>query len=58
MDFKDYKGMNEVYNQYFDAYTGPTRTTIAVKRLPHPNLLIEIQSIGVKPEKAKGKGKE
>lgn len=49
VDFKDYKGMNQVYNQYFDGQTGPTRTTVAVARLPHPNLLIEIQTVAVMP---------
>jgi 2-aminomuconate deaminase len=45
VDFKDFPGYNEVYNWYFDAETGPARTTIAVKRLPHPNLLLEIQGV-------------
>jgi len=49
VDFKDYAGMNEVYNEYFDGETGPTRTTVAVARLPHPNLLIEIQCTAAKP---------
>lgn len=42
-----YAGMNQVYNQYFQAETGPTRTTVAVHQLPHPNLLIEIKGIAV-----------
>ena len=41
----DFKGYNEVYNEFFDAHTGPTRTTVAVSELPHPNLLIEIKAI-------------
>lgn len=45
VDMKDYGGMNEVYNEYFDAATGPSRTTCAVHQLPHPNLLIEIKAI-------------
>lgn len=49
VDFKDYQGMNEIYNEYFDGDTGPTRTTVAVARLPHPNLLIEIQATAAKP---------
>ena len=49
VDFKDYQGMNEIYNQYFDGDTGPTRTTVAVARLPHPNLLIEIPFTAAKP---------
>merc|ERR1719295_325700 len=50
VDFKDYQGMNEVYNEYFDGDSGPTRTTVAVARLPHPNLLIEIQCTAAKPK--------
>jgi len=45
VDMRDYTGMNEVYNEYFDASTGPTRTTCAVHQLPHPNLLIEMKAV-------------
>lgn len=45
VDMKDYAGMNEVYNEYFDAHTGPVRTTCAVHQLPHPNLLIEMKVV-------------
>ncbi len=45
VDMKDYAGMNDVYNEYFDARTGPARTTVAVHQLPHPNLLIEIKAV-------------
>ncbi len=44
----DFKGYNEVYGQFFD-HTGPTRTTVAVHQLPHPNLLIEIKAVAYKP---------
>lgn len=47
VDMADYPGMNAVYNEYFNAQTGPTRTTVAVKQLPHPNLLIEIKAVAV-----------
>ncbi|MGE3799598.1 MAG: RidA family protein [Candidatus Kapaibacterium sp.] len=47
VDMADYPGMNGVYNEYFNAQTGPTRTTVAVKQLPHPNLLIEIKAVAV-----------
>eukprot|EP00475_Leptophrys_vorax_P036392 TRINITY_DN6144_c0_g3_i1.p1 TRINITY_DN6144_c0_g3~~TRINITY_DN6144_c0_g3_i1.p1 ORF type:complete len:333 (-),score=98.41 TRINITY_DN6144_c0_g3_i1:61-1059(-) len=50
VDMKDYAGMNEVYNLYFDAERGPARTTVAVHQLPHPNLLIEIQGIAAVAE--------
>ncbi|KXN69056.1 Endoribonuclease L-PSP [Conidiobolus coronatus NRRL 28638] len=45
VNMEDYKGFNEVYNEYFKADTGPSRTTVAVHQLPNPNLLIEIKSI-------------
>lgn len=45
VDMQDFPGYNEVYNEFFDAHTGPTRTTVAVHQLPHPNLLIEIKAI-------------
>ena len=48
VDMKDFKGYNRVYGQFFD-HTGPTRTTVAVHQLPHPNLLIEIKAIAYKP---------
>jgi len=46
VDMKDFQGYNEVYGEYFD-HTGPTRTTVAVKELPHPNLLIEMKVIAM-----------
>lgn len=49
VDMRDYAGMNEVYNEYFDAATGPSRTTVAVHQLPHPNLLIEIKTVALDP---------
>lgn len=48
-DMRHYAGFNEVYNSYFDAETGPTRTTVAVHQLPHPHLLIEIKAVAVDP---------
>ena len=41
--------MNSAYNDYFDAATGPARTTVAVHQLPHPNLAIEIKVIARDP---------
>jgi 2-aminomuconate deaminase len=49
VDMNDFKGYNEVYGQFFDS-AGPTRTTVAVHQLPHPNLLIEIKALVYKPE--------
>jgi len=48
VDMKDFKGYNQVYGAYFNA-NGPTRTTVAVRQLPHPNLLIEIKALVYKP---------
>ncbi len=50
INMDDFEGYNEVYGQYFD-YRGPTRTTVAVHQLPHPNLLIEIKAVAYKKEK-------
>lgn len=47
VDMKDFKDYNEVYSDFFD-HNGPTRTTVAVHQLPHPNLLIEIKAIAYK----------
>ncbi|RIB28385.1 Endoribonuclease L-PSP/chorismate mutase-like protein, partial [Gigaspora rosea] len=34
VNMDDYPAFNEVYNTYFEAQTGPARTTVAVKQLP------------------------
>lgn len=49
VDMKDFKAYNEVYGTFFDGNTGPTRTTVAVHQLPHPNLLIEIKAVAYLP---------
>jgi len=48
VDMKDFPKYNETYGKYFN-HTGPTRTTVAVHQLPHPNLLIEIKAVAYKP---------
>lgn len=50
VNMDDFPGYNAVYNEFFDAATGPTRTTVAVAQLPHPNLLIEIKAIARAPQ--------
>ncbi|KAJ3415030.1 hypothetical protein HDV05_005675 [Chytridiales sp. JEL 0842] len=51
VDMKDYKEFNEVYNTFFpEPVNGPTRTTVAVKQLPNPRLLIEIKAVAVAPQ--------
>lgn len=49
VDMKDFPGYNEVYGTYFQPESAPTRTTVAVHQLPHPNLLIEIKAVAYKP---------
>lgn len=44
VDMADFAAYNAVYAEFFD-HTGPTRTTVAVRELPHPHLLIEIQAV-------------
>ena len=50
VNMEDFKGYNQVYNEFFDAQSGPSRTTVAVKQLPHPNLLIEMKAIAHLPK--------
>lgn len=49
VDMDDFAGYNAVYNEYFDAQTGPARTTVGVRELPHPHLLIEMKAIAYLP---------
>ena len=46
-DFADY---NKAYAAFFDAATGPTRTTVAVHQLPHPDLVVEIKVTAYKKQ--------
>jgi 2-aminomuconate deaminase len=48
VDMADFAAYNAVYAEYFTE-SGPTRTTVAVHQLPHPDLLIEIQAVAYKP---------
>lgn len=50
VDMNDFPGYNAVYGEFFDR-TGPARTTVAVRQLPHPHLLIEIKAVAYKPRK-------
>ena len=54
VDMADFGGYNEVYGEFFDEASGPARTTIAVRELPHPHLLIEIQGVAVLPRRNHG----
>ena len=55
VNMNDFKGYNEVYDEYFD-FDGPTRTTVAVHQLPHPHLLIECKAVAYKPLITKSSG--
>ncbi len=46
-DFADY---NRAYAEFFNTATGPTRTTVAVHQLPHPDLVVEIKVIAYKKQ--------
>jgi len=48
-DMKNYDAFNKVYNSYFSASSGPTRTTVAVRELPHRHLAIEIKGVAIAP---------
>ena len=48
VNMNDFAGYNEAYAEFFDAESGPTRTTVAVHQLPHPDLLVEIKVMAYK----------
>ena len=48
VNMNDFAGYNKVYAEFFDAATGPTRTTVAVHQLPHPDLVVEIKVMAYK----------
>ncbi len=48
VNMNDFAAYNQVYTEFFDAETGPVRTTVAVHQLPHPDLVIEIKVIAYK----------
>ncbi len=49
VNMNDFAGYNEVYAEFFNAATGPARTTVAVHQLPHPHLVVEIKAMAYKP---------
>jgi 2-aminomuconate deaminase len=50
VNMNDFAGYNDVYGEYF-SHDGPARTTVAVRQLPHPHLLIEMRAVAYKPER-------
>jgi 2-aminomuconate deaminase len=49
VNMNDFGGYNKAYAEFFDTETGPTRTTVAVHQLPHPDLVVEIKVTAYKP---------
>ncbi len=43
VNMNDFAGYNKAYAEFFDKASGPTRTTVAVHQLPHPDLVVEIK---------------
>ncbi|MFY7671655.1 RidA family protein [Tenacibaculum sp. MEBiC06402] len=43
VNMNDFGGYNKAYGEFFEKETGPTRTTVAVHQLPHPDLVVEIK---------------
>ena len=50
VNMNDFAGYNEAYAEFFNAETGPTRTTVAVHQLPHPDLVVEIKVMAYKKQ--------
>ena len=50
VNMNDFAGYNKAYAEFFNAETGPTRTTVAVLQLPHPDLVVEIKVMAYKKQ--------
>ena len=50
VNMNDFAGYNKAYAEFFNAETGPARTTVAVHQLPHPDLVVEIKVIAYKKQ--------
>ena len=48
VNMNDFAGYNKAYAEFFDKEHGPTRTTVAVHQLPHPDLVVEIKVMAYK----------
>ena len=48
VNMNDFAIYNKAYAEFFDKETGPTRTTVAVHQLPHPDLVVEIKVVAYK----------
>jgi 2-aminomuconate deaminase len=50
VNMNDFAGYNKAYAEFFNAETGPARTTVAVHQLPHPDLVVEIKVMAFKKQ--------
>ena len=50
VNMNDFVGYNKAYAEFFNAETGPARTTVAVHQLPHPDLVVEIKVMAYKKQ--------
>lgn len=50
VNMNDFAAYNKAYAEFFDKETGPTRTTVAVHQLPHPDLVVEIKVMAYKKQ--------
>ena len=50
VNMNDFSGYNKAYAEFFDKESGPTRTTVAVHQLPHPDLVVEIKAMAYKKQ--------
>lgn len=50
VNMNDFAGYNKAYGEFFEKETGPTRTTVAVHQLPHPDLVVEIKVTAYKKQ--------
>ena len=48
VNMNDFAGYNKAYAEFFNVENGPTRTTVAVHQLPHPDLVVEIKVMAYK----------
>lgn len=51
-DMADYPSMNAAYNRHFGP-DGPARTTVGVRALPHPDMVVEVKAVAVDPTAGK-----
>lgn len=47
-DMEDFDAYNRVYGEFFDI-TGPSRTTVCVSSLPHPDMVFEMKVVAYVP---------